>query len=224
MFFACLFRKEARNTIKLIKKYNELSTPADFSKKYVYFPLHYQPECTSNPRGGGMYYNQAIPIRILSASLPEDVYIFVKEHPTQNYGARRPEFYSELLSIPRVVLVQEDTSSYDLLKHCLAVSTLIGTAGWEGLFYQKPFIMFGYWVTMCAPGVYHVRTVEECKAAVDKILSGQDHFTLKDLRLFFKAMDESECYNLLEQDANSSTFPSHLACNIKLFDEFYHTL
>lgn len=220
MFVACLLRKEARKTRELIKAYDLRSKPADFSKKYVYFPLHYQPECTSNPMGGG-YYNQAVPIRILSACLPEDVYLYVKEHPTQNYGARKTEFYDELLAIPRVVLIDRTTSSFELIKNCVACSSLTGTAGWETLFYQKPFLMFGYWVTMFAPGVYHVRTKEECKQALEKILHGRRAVTLKDIRLFFKAMDESEGYNLMLVQNDDIQMDHIIEKNLELFQELY---
>lgn len=185
-----------RMTQELDTYYDLLSVQPDYDSKYVYFPLHYQPECTSNPNGGGMYCVQSIPIRILSNSLPSDVHIYVKEHPKQVYGARTKEFYDELLTIPQVVLIKKNTDTYELIENCLAVSTLIGTAGWEGLFRFKPFIMFGYGVMQHAPGVYHVRTKAECRKAVDEILGGRCTFTLKDLKLFFKAMDETQGYSL----------------------------
>lgn len=221
MFFAYLFRKEARNTVKLEQAYKRLSVSADFSKKYIYFPLHMQPECTTIPQAGKSYYNHAIPIRILASTLPEDVFIYVKENPKQTYGARKQEFYNELLAIPHVVLVDPNTNTFDLIKNSIAVSTLTGTAGWEGLFYQKPFIMFGYWVTRSAPGVLHVRTKEECKAAVDNILSGKISWDLKDLRLFFKAMDESEGYALDLTDNNDPQLSDKVKRNLEIFQEYY---
>lgn len=123
-----------RETVKLLNHYEKLSVPADLSQKYIYYPMHFQPECTSNPQGG-IYYKQSIPIRLLAESLPENSYIYVKEHPAQIYGAREKEDYDELLSIPNVVLVDRFTDTYELIKHSQAVASLAGTAGWEGIFW-----------------------------------------------------------------------------------------
>lgn len=224
MTLAYLLRKEARETVKLEKTYKKVSVPADFHKKYIYFPLHMQPECTTIPQAGKSYYNHAVPIRILASVLPDDVYIYVKENPKQAYGARKKAFYKELLAIPHVVLVDPKTNTYELIKNSIAVSTLTGTAGWEGLFYQKPFIMFGYWVTRSAPGVFHVRTKEECKIAVDNILLGRISWNLKDLRLFFKAMDESEGYSIDLIDNNDPWLDEKVKRNLELFKEYYESM
>ncbi|MDA3936192.1 MAG: hypothetical protein PF636_04905, partial [Actinomycetota bacterium] len=49
---------------------------------YVYFPLHYRPERTSNP-DGGVFYDQIIPLAMISEALPPNWKIYVKEHPSQ---------------------------------------------------------------------------------------------------------------------------------------------
>lgn len=221
-FFANMIMARIHPIVKkdqiLHKAYLQRSTAPDYSKKYIYFPLHYQPESTSNPQGGGCYYEQAIPIRILSQSLPDDVYIYVKEHPAQSYGFRDVDFYDELLSIPKVVLVSPETDTYKLLEHCVAVSTLIGTAGWEGLFAGKPFIMFGFWLTMHFPGVFHVRTLEECTGAVKSILSGNFKVTHEDLKLALLAASQTEAWNPFYPDcAGSEEIVSSL---IEMFDKF----
>lgn len=210
-----------KQTQKLWQHYEECCQKPDYAKKYVYFPLHYQPECTSNPQGGGIYYQQMIPVRLLAESLPEDVFVFVKEHPAQQYGAREKGFYDELCSIPNVVLVKPETDTYELIKHSIAVSTLIGTAGWEGLFFNKPFLMFGYWVTQHMPGVYHVRTKEDCKAAVNSILRGECQFTLKDIKIFLKAMDETEGWGLsLESELpDSQELELQISSSLKQFEQ-----
>lgn len=220
LFLSITNRKYVK-TKRLWSYYQKCSKDVDYSKKYIYFPLHFQPECTSNPRGGGIYYQQIIPIRILAESLPNDVYIYVKEHAAQLYGAREKGFYDELCSIPNVALVKPETDTYELIQHSVAVSTLTGTAGWEGVFYQKPYIMFGYWVTQHMPGVYRVRTKEECKAAVDSILQGGDTFTLKEVKLFFKALSETEAWRLDETNKLpiKEELNRQISSNLKLFDD-----
>lgn len=205
---------------RLWKRYKELSEEADLSKKYVYFPLHFQPECTSNPQGG-LYYQQMLPVRILAESLPEDVYVYVKEHPTQVYGAREKGFYDELSAISNVILVKAETDTFELIKHSVAVATLTGTAGWEAVFHQKPCIMFGYWVTQHMPGVYHVRTKVECKNAVEQVLKGECRFTLKDVKLFFKALSETEGWRLEEEGKalTQEEMDHQISSNLKLFEQ-----
>ena len=59
--------------------------------KFVYLPLHYQPEATTVP-GAGFYSDQHVLIDAVSSCLPKDVFLVVKEHPTQllkhNLGIR----------------------------------------------------------------------------------------------------------------------------------------
>ena len=54
----------------------------DLSKKYVYFPLHFEPERTTNP-DGKEFQDQFIALTKLRQIIPEDIDIVVKEHPTQ---------------------------------------------------------------------------------------------------------------------------------------------
>ena len=200
--------------------YKSLSVIPDFSKKYIYFPLHFQPECTSNPHGGGVYYQQMIPIRLIAESLPENVFVYVKEHPAQFYGsgARETGLYDELSTIPNVVLVDTDIDTYKLIENSMAVASLRGTAGFEGLFYGKPFIMFGYWVIQHMPGVFHVRSKEEVKSALDAILKGEYCFTLRDIKLFLKAMDETEGYYLGDLPQQNE-LDHQIQTNMELFEQ-----
>lgn len=221
-FFVKLLNKTMRRTQRMRNIYDRLSVEADYSDKYIYFPLHYQPECTSNPQGGGVYYEQTIPIRILAESLPDNIYVYVKEHPTQFYGARTEEFYDELLKIPKVRLIKNGTNTYELIKHCVAVSTLIGTAGWEGVFAGKPFIMFGYWATQHMPGVFHVRTKEQCKEAVLDILNGKYDVSKKSLKIYFKALEETEAYRLNPEIVENSVAKElRVSSCFEMFEKFY---
>lgn len=197
-----IWNNDYKTRSKVLSYYKKNCQAFDKSLNYIYFPLQFQPECTSNPQGGGMYYNQIIPLRILSECLPEDVFIYVKEHPTQYYGTaqksfpRTESFYEELLSIPKVRFVDLDTNTYELIQNSIAVSTLTGTAGLEGLFFGKPFIMFGHSPIKHMPGVYHVRSILDCKNVVDLIIKGQTNFTMKDIKLYFLAMSETEGLHL----------------------------
>lgn len=137
--------------------------PADFSSKYVYFGLHLQPELTTSFYGG-IYSDQLLAIEKLSAILPDDWIIYVKENPKQNLENRGRIFYERLNNIPKVQLVPMDTNTYDLIKHSQFNASITGTLLYESVCGGKPALMFGnYWYSRL-PGVTKYRdglTVDE---------------------------------------------------------------
>lgn len=159
------------------------------NEKYIYFPLHYQPEGTTMPLGD-CYVWQTLAIEMLNAYLPSDVYIYVKENPKQTHISRTAEFVEKLAALPRVKLVASDVDTYRLLNNSIAVASITGTAIWEGLFKAKPAIMFGNFIYEHAPGVFRVVTNEDCAAAIDRILNHCPAPTHKELKIFVKAMEE----------------------------------
>lgn len=167
--------------------YEQHSTVPQEGEKYIYFALHYQPESTSNPLGGGAYCDQRIPLQILSRSVPKDIHIYVKAHPDQLPFFGGIEYYQEMLRMPQVRLMKMKCSTFDLIKNAFAVATLTGTAAWECQFYGVPAILFGYSYKNASPLSYHVRTVKECRAVIDDIKSNRKTATLKDLKLYAKA-------------------------------------
>lgn len=168
--------------------YQALAGEPTEGEKYIYFPMHYQPEATSNPMGGGMYADQMIPLRILSRALPDDVKIYVKSHPEQLSPMRTKEYYTELAGIPKVRLMKLETSTYELMKNAMAVASLTGTALWECQFFGVPALAFGYSVKNSAPLSCHVRTVEDCRKALEQIAAKPRKDVLRELKLYTKAM------------------------------------
>jgi hypothetical protein len=161
--------------------------------KFIYVPLHLQPECTTTPMAGA-FVEQQLMVQLLAAAAPADVLIYVKEHPMQDkYGvvSRSESFYQDLLDIPNVRLVPRGTSTYDLMKNCAAVSTATGAAGWEGLFRNKPYLMFGHHVYQYAPGVLRVSNLQNCRRALTVIFTERYAPEIGELRLFLKAVEET---------------------------------
>ena len=142
--------------------------PANKDIKYLYFPLHYQPECTSMPLGG-VYVNQLLVIKMISSLLPDDVMLYVKPHPNPSRVATKA-FYKEIAECRNTLVIGSNVSTYDLMDNALATITLTGTAAIESIIRQRPVLMFGYFYYQYAPGVYHVKTIEECKKALDVVL------------------------------------------------------
>ncbi len=163
---------------KYINEYKDLQVDVDFDKKYIYFPLHYQPECNTSPMARH-FADQILMIKTLSYSIPSDWVIYVKEH-THQWDSRNSQphlyrynsYYREIASLPNVYLISPRISSYDLIEKCQAVSTATGTAGWEAVARKKPVLIFGFPWYMYCDGVFQVSSVEECKKAIDKIIDG----------------------------------------------------
>ncbi len=160
------------------KEYAKCVSQVDFSKKYVYAPLHYQPECTTSPLGG-IFVDQLLMIETLSHTFPEGWLLYVKEHPFQwkprgsSYFSFRYEgFYKAIARLPNVRLVPVETDTFKLLEHATAVASVGGTAPWEGALRGKPGIVFGYpWYRGC-DGIFVVRSAAQCSEALDKIKNG----------------------------------------------------
>jgi len=94
-------RGEQKNPKKYINIYNRLAGNPDYSQKYVYIPLHYQPEMSTCPIAKE-YVRQELVISILDYYLPKDVAIFIKEHPMQTQIGRNYISYSKLKNFIRV--------------------------------------------------------------------------------------------------------------------------
>ncbi len=170
------------------KYYQSLAEEPIYGERYIYFPLQYQPEATSNPMGGGMYADQMLPLNILSQSLPDDMKIYVKTHPEQLSLMRTRDYYTELSKIPKVRLMKIETSTYELMRNAVAVASLTGTALWECQFFGVPVLAFGYSVKNLAPLTYHVRTVEECKKALAEMELEPRRDVTKELKIYTKAL------------------------------------
>ena len=160
------------------------SKAADFAQKFVYFPLHLQPEMTTDTLGG-VYYDQLLAIEHLSQMLPQDWKIYVKENPKQTEYMRGRAFFIRLGAIDKVVGVKSDTNTYDLIRHSQFVATITGTAGWEAISGGKSVLVFAYaWyrylpgVTIYHPGVTYrdvlsnIFSHEELEAALNKLRKG----------------------------------------------------
>lgn len=177
------FEKTIRRVLRwrkgnLRQEYEKLQVKADFSQKYIYMTLHYQPECTTSPLGG-IFVDQLLAIEILSYCLPEDWLIYVKEHPFQwkprgliYFAYRYRGFYEAIAKLRNVRLVPVDTDTYTLIENAKVVASVAGTAPWEGLFRGKPGIIFGYpWYRDCH-GIFKVNDATSCKEALNKIKDG----------------------------------------------------
>jgi hypothetical protein len=142
----------------------------DYTNKFVYFPLHLQPELTTSVLGGE-YSDQLLTMEKLSAILPDDWYIYAKENPKQGFQQRNKLFYTRLSRIRNCVYVADSVSTYDLMSNCQFVASITGTACWEAISGGKPVLVFGYAWFRKLPGVTEYADGVTLAEVMDKTFS-----------------------------------------------------
>ncbi len=197
------FIKRSRQP-NLKKEYEPLQSPVDLKQKFLYLPLNFQPERTTSPQGD-IFVDQIFMVEVVSAALPPDWVIYVKEHPSQWWlrsgtaysCVRYPGYYRRLASLPSVKLAPIHTNSFQLMKAAQAVVTATGTAGWEAILRGKPVLIFGYPWYRDFPGSFRVQDVQSCRAALGKIKAG---FKVDSQAVvnFLKSFDEATVHGYVE--------------------------
>ena len=158
------FRKLNINTLRYLiviytetKNYRlslkETSKQVNYDEKFVYFPLHLQPETTTSALGG-IFTDQLLTIEVLSEIIPDDWKIVVKENPKQMHYMRNHTFFHKLKNIKKAILCPLDEDSFQLIEKCQFVATITGTAGFESLQLGKPVLTFGLAWYNFLPGVF----------------------------------------------------------------------
>ncbi len=202
--------------------YDAHAVEPDYGKSYVYLALHFQPEASTVPLAGA-FAHQPLMAAMLNAALPDDVLIYVKEHPKRSsWVTRSPEYYREFLSHRKVRLVSRKADSFALREHCKAVATATGSVGFEALFRGKPVFLFGHRFYQYARGVYRTGTNAELRAAVEDVFAGGKTPSLVEARLYLKAMEETSVHGQLNPWDRKVTLISdaeHLKANTEAIVE-----
>lgn len=148
----------------------------DLSEPYIYFPMHLQPEMTTQPEAG-VFEDHYFVLEHILACLPEGWKVYVKENPRQydvtinavsavNFRDRKD--IEDLMRSPKVCLVPQSVRTTDLISHARIVVTQTGTVGWECLTSGKPCVTFGRpWYSGCH-SCFKVSHIEDLKMALEK--------------------------------------------------------
>ena len=207
-----LYRKITNPLLFYLKyqKAKKYYKTADFSEKFVYFPLHYQPEA-STIVCAQKYEKQLYFIDSWAKSIPADTKLYVKEHYAV-LGHRDLNFYKELKKYPNVVLIDPWESSRKLMEHAQAVTTLTGTAGWEAMLLRKPVFIGGNIFFDKAPGVIKVDDIYlNYLPEMQKWKRPERERTVRYLCEYFRTLREGNVYA-----ANPSSLKSNNIHNIVL--------
>lgn len=156
---------------------------------YVYFALHFQPELTTSPLADA-YVDQLLIVQMVSKYLPENVKIYIKEHPSQTALSRSIKFYQDIKSVKNVIFIKKNFNGNQLINNAKAIVTATGTVGWEAMCLKKPILMFGTYTYQFFDGVFKIKTNEDCAKAIKRIFEDKTHPSIKDLKIFLKALEE----------------------------------
>lgn len=154
------------------KRYREffmsrkLNYTIDDSLPFIYFPLHIEQERVLLI-GAPFYTNQLEVITNIVKSLPVGYKLVVKEHPIMALrGWRNISYYKKIMELPNVQLLHHSVNSEEILKKCLLVITISGTAAIEAAFYQKPSIVFVDTNFSFLSSVHRLKSFEELPEAI----------------------------------------------------------
>lgn len=151
----------------------------DFQLNYIYVGLHYQPEATTIPLGKH-FANQWLMVDLLSKSIPEDTYLYVKFHPAlftrrnfENLALIVTDHFFDMLykfnQLKNVKIVPLNIPSFDLIKSSIATATVTGTLSMESILMGKHSLVFGASPYLGFPGIWPVSNIESIKLALQKI-------------------------------------------------------
>jgi hypothetical protein len=186
------------NNSLLNAQYESFTQDLERDIKYIYFPLHYQPELTTNPLGGA-FVDQISALALLGKHIPPTYKLVVKEHPMQTWVGRGHDFYKNIVDqCKNVIFVNKSTSSHQLINNAMAVATITGTAGWEALFRKKAVLLFGNIFYELAPGVFRISSGSDCQNAINHIIENRFIYDERLLKLFLLALESTSITTIVD--------------------------
>lgn len=225
-----IYRLNIHNkNINALNYYLKNTSVINYKKRYVYYAASKLPERTQCP-DAGFFFN---PLRILtklSKSLPNDILIFYKEHPScflEPHEDFRKDvyFYKYLKSLKNIIFIDPKVRSNDLIDHSLFVASSSGTSSYEAALRGKKSIIFGSTWYENLESVYKINNSGDLKNFInslsnqdeDKIYKGLKIF-LNDLYSFSYDLDFRRKINFDEPNLETSTYKD----KINLFAKAYH--
>ncbi len=187
-----LMKKTEKFSINLQKKYRSLCKKPDLDKNYVSFFLHYEPERATSPQCG-LLYNQIQNIINIGKLLPDNYYLYVKEHyktflthAMMRRQFRKIEDYLEILGNKKIILIDDRYPSIRLIQKTKCVVTGVGTVASEALINLKPVMTFGYSWINAFPHTLSMRSKFKLRESLNKIYNEEVYFNEKEVVEFLK--------------------------------------
>ena len=163
--------------------------------KFVYFPLHMQPEHTTSVVTP-FFTDQISLIRNIARSLPVNYFLYVKEHPsmgTLRYW-REKEYYEKILDIPNVRLIHPKVDSLLLIKGAQIVFTINGSVSTEAILFKKKIIVFADVASLNVESVIKVENLEDLPVIIRDVI-GRDYSSTGVKKFFVEKHNETIEYD-----------------------------
>lgn len=159
-------------------------------KKFIYFPLHNQPEASTSPMARNFVDQSLIIDMLVYATRNTDIEIIVKEHrrPQKLPYSRTAFFYKKISSYKRVTLIDSNENNYELIKKSFAVASLNGSSGFEAILSNKSVLMFGSRFYDSMPNCYKIVTNDDLKNSLI-LISKKIKFNSKEIYKHLKAIE-----------------------------------
>lgn len=170
---------------KLRRYYKKHSIRHIEDEKFLFYPLHMEPEASILART--LLNCQQFIIEQIAKMLPEGYYLYVKEHPDQFlaiqyekyyhksiFNYRNIDFYKRLTKIKNVKLISTYVPSAELIDKAKCVISITGSALMESVAKNKPVIIFG---SSCSfieylKDTFVINGIESVKNAINKVIGG----------------------------------------------------
>lgn len=134
-------------------------------EKFFFYPMHLEPEAVVLYLGDGIYKNQIKLIENVAAALPPGYYLYVKDHPHE-FAYRAPEDYQRLMQVPNIRLLSQWLPGKEIIKKCVGLVTINGTAGFEALLMGKQVYCFGRNQYSFHPKVNYIQNIRDLRSAI----------------------------------------------------------
>lgn len=156
--------------MKKLKNMNIVSYDSLRNKRFVYYPLHVEPE-TALQTFSPEYFFQLSCIASVARDLPPDVVLVVKE-TVAAVGRRPRDFYAQIADFKNVVLLDPVELGLRAAVASSATVTITGTGGFEAAVSGNPVITFGrHNLYNILPHVQVIKSEEELRPALLRALS-----------------------------------------------------
>ena len=139
---------------KLKRYYKRNSTKQIEGSKYIFYPLHMEPEAAILARA--TMNSQLFIIEQISKMLPDGYFLYIKEHPDQFASVqlekyfykslhyfRNIDFYKRIVTLKNVKLINLYVPSSILIDNASAIVSISGSALIESAVKKKPIIVWG---------------------------------------------------------------------------------
>jgi hypothetical protein len=201
IIFLLKYFKYNKNLNSIIKYTNP-----NLNVKYIYLPLHFQPEASTMPLAG-FFSDQLLIIEYLASALPPNVFLYVKEHKRKSLIWFNLNRLKKILFNSNVVFISPNFSSVELTENSMAIATATGSTGWEALYKNKFVLVFGNIFYDQAPNVFKIKSTEYLKQVLLNILSNKIIFDKIKFERFVEMLEKNviEGYSDLRYEANSQT-------------------